>query len=357
MFEAEQFLTEILGARHVIRRGDELVHSCLLREHEHDIESPGASLNQEKLLYNCFKCGAGGTLLWVTEEILDLNSSQARKLIQGTFQPDEISSESFLNTIEQGWSSSAGETMPHYNLSFIESWMCSTHYLDYRGIGREVQREMMTGLNPTSTDRIGKEVIVQPRIVIPHVFKGTLRGWSMRLIDNRQVGSKYKHSSQFPKRNTLYNYDKAKEFEQIIVVESPMSVLKLMTYGVRNVVATFGAEVNPEQVDLLSKWDSVICFPDGDEPGYRALSNKDRKGNLRGLVHELTTETWVVDHGNVNGVFNEKDPADYTAEEVSSLLEAKVTTGNWNYWFSNEKRKKMEDPVLMFGSVDQEYWS
>ena len=50
MFEAEQFLTEILGARHVIRRGDELVHSCLLREHEHDIESPGASLNQEKLL-------------------------------------------------------------------------------------------------------------------------------------------------------------------------------------------------------------------------------------------------------------------------------------------------------------------
>jgi len=360
-FEAEQFLTEVLGARHVTRRGDELVHPCLLREHEHDAETPGASLNQEKLLYNCFKCGAGGTLLWATEEILDIDASKARKLIQGTFQPDEISPETFLNMIEDAWESTPGESMPHYNLSFIENWMCPTNYMDDRGISREVQKEMMTGLNPTSTDKIGDEVLVQPRIVIPHVFRGVLRGWSMRIIDKRQVGTKYKHSHQFPKSVTLYNYDMAKKFDQVIVVESPMSVLKLMTYGIRNAVATFGAEVNPEQVNLLSKWDSVVCFPDGDEPGYRALSHMDRKGNVSGLVHELRTETWVVDHGRIGGVaWNEKDPADYPVEHINTLLALKVPANTWDYMFVPEKiRKKTEvDPVVKFVSTaDQEYWS
>lgn len=356
-FEAEQFLTEVLGAKHVVHRGHELVHACLLRQHEHDVQTPGASLNEDKLLYNCFKCGAGGTLLWATEEILDLTSAQARKLIQGTFQPDEISPETFLNTLESAWGANTAETMPHYNLSFIEAWRCATKYLDDRGISREVQEEMLTGLNPDYPDKIGGEIIVQPRVVFPHVFKGVLRGWSSRLVDKRQRGNKYMHSSQFPKKSTLYNYDIAKHFEWVIVVESPMSVLTLMTYGIRNVVATFGAEVNSAQVDLLSKWDKVVCFPDGDEPGYRVMSSEDRKGNLGGLVREMRTDVWVVDHGRTEDGWNELDPANYTKAEVEELLAAAVPGATWTYRFTPETHKKKSEPVAMFTQKDQEYWS
>lgn len=339
-FEAESFLRDVLGARHVTTRGDELIHACLLPfgGHEHDDKMPGASLNADKLLYNCFKCGTGGTLLWATEEILGITSAQARKLIQGTFNADDISPDTFLQTIEQAWRANGQETMPHYDVKLLDAWRCPTKYLDDRGISREVQREMMTGLNRTNTDKVGDEVVTQPRIVIPHVFKGVLRGWSMRLIDKRQHGNKYKHSGQFPKSLTLYNYDIAKESNWVVVVESPFSVLKLMTYGIRNVVATFGAEVNDGQVDLLAKWDTVVLFPDGDKAGYRAMSRIDKRGNWAGLVHDLNgrTDVWVVDHGRsgrlIDG-FNENDPADYDADEVAKLLEDRVSGSTWDYRF------------------------
>jgi Toprim domain-containing protein len=356
-FEAEQFLTETLGAQRVIRRGDELVHACLLPwgPHEKDGKEPGASLNSEKLLYNCFKCGTGGTLLWATETILNINSAQARKLIQGTFQADEISPETFLNTLEQAWNSSPELAMPHYDVKLLNAWMCPTVYMDERGISREVQREMMTGLNKTATERIGDEVITQPRIVIPHVFKGVLRGWTMRLIDKRQVGTKYKHTEQFPKKSTLYNYDGAKKFDSVIVVESPMSVLWMKTHGIDNVVATFGAEVNPGQVALLNKWDRVVLFPDGDDAGYRALSREDDRGRIFGLVHDLRTEATVVDHGWDGERFNEKDPANYTADELRSLLESAVPTGTWGY---RAKPKPKQEPKHVVGVTgSQEYWS
>jgi hypothetical protein len=368
-FAAEEFLKDVLGAKSIKRHGDELIHACLLPygNHSNDHKNPGASLNSEKLLYNCFKCGSGGTLLWATEEILQINSSKARKLIQGTFQDEGMAPEHFLMDLEQAWTKDPIQAMPRYSLKILEGWKCYTKYLDDRGISREVQKEMMTGLNKGNMDDVDGELIVQPRIVIPHVFGGILRGWTMRLIDKRQYGNKYKHTGQFPKNTTLYNFDNViKKYRWVIMVESPMSVLKLKSYGIHNVVATFGAEVNEGQINLLAKFDEVVVFPDGDKAGYRAMSRIDKRGNIVGLVHSLNERVpnvWIIDHGmdeshavygeiNKDG-FNDADPANYTADEVHQLLEDKVPADTWTWRFDERGIQKVHAYEVGVGAEER----
>lgn len=341
-FAAEQFLREVLNAQYVRVRGDEVNHKCFLAEHEYDYKDPGASLNTEKLLWNCWKCSSGGTLLWITEEVLQIKSNKARPLLKQYFDSPEIHEETFIQNLESMWAKSPIETMPRYNIRvMIEPRMCYTKLMDERGITREVQKRMMTGLNRTNTDEVMMDdgsvmQVVQPRIIIPHVFSGVLRGWSMRKIDDRQVGPKYKHTGQFPKKTTLYNFDNARKFDSLIVVESPFSALSLMSKGYDNVVATFGAEVNPGQEALLRKFHEVILFPDGDRAGYRALSREDKDGNITGLAHTLPgskTTVWIVDHGQMDEYpyWNDQDAADYSADEIAVMLEDKVPALTWDY--------------------------
>lgn len=357
-FAAETFLTDILGAKNIQRRGDELIHACLLPygNHANDYKSPGASLNSEKLLYNCFKCSSGGTLLWAVEEILGIGSADARRLIKGTFDPAEMSEDQFLGELESMWKTIPSEAMPRYSLKIVQAWKRPSKFMDSRGISREVQDEMITGVNLENVDDVGGIMFKQPRVVIPHIFKGVVRGWTMRLIDYRQIGSKYKHTGQFPKKNTLYNWDDASKYNSVIVVESPMSVLKLKSEGIGNVVATFGAEVNEGQVDLLSKFEEVIAFPDGDLAGYRALNRLGKRGKLYGLVQDLAyrTNMWIVDHGRLEGDrFNEKDPADYTGEEVKGLLNDRIPAITWD-WRDESANKKVYASKVRESQADWE---
>jgi len=375
-FRAERFLTEVLGATDVEQRGDELVHPCLLPwgNHEHDHTSPGASLNTEKLLWNCFKCNSGGTLLWVTQEVLGVDSAKARELIKGNFALDSMSREQFLNELEDSYRKDSSGMMPRYDLKMLKPWLCYTEFMDGRGISRQVQKEMMTGLRPDNKDDIGGTWVVQPRIIIPHIFGGKLRGWSARLVNEKvQLGMKYKHSSDFPKRYTLYNWDNVAR-DEIILVESPMSVLKLKSLGVPNVLATFGAEVNQEQIDLLGRhFSSVVLFPDGDRPGYRALRAVDRRGNEDGVIPRLLRQTnvYVVDHGRLpcppgcevhtvsEDHWNEKDAGNYTREKISALLDAKVSASLWRWrdeWRDDGVRKADKNKNRRMVSKPAEYY-
>ena len=354
-FQAEAFLVEVLGADVVQRRGDELIHPCLIMPHEHDSTEPGASLHVDKLLYNCFKCGSGGTLLWLTQVVLGVGSSEARRIIEGKFIQVARSPQAFLQELEAGWSRDVSRTMPKFNAKMLDPWLCYTRYMDERGISHEVQKKMMTGLNRDNKDDVGGTWVVQPRLVIPHFFGGRLRGWSMRKLSSEQLGPKYKHTGEFPKRNTLYNWDNAVAFDSVIVTESPMSVLGLMSKGIENVVATFGAEVNDEQLDLIAKFGEATMFPDGDSAGYRSLRRDDRRGNDVGSIQALITkmDLYVVDHspgGKGKSGWNEKDPADYTDEEVRNLLANRIPAYLWG-WKDDEDGIRKVDKGKAVGVV------
>lgn len=335
----EKFLVDVLGAESVRVRGDELVHSCLLPFglHRNGDRNPSASLNVSKLVYGCFVCG-GGSLLWATQVILDVSAIDAQRIIQQHLTADSISKERFLSQLEELWldRDSGIPVMPEYSLKIVEKWMCYSKYLDDRGISRDVQREMMTGVDLNHVDKIGGVFITQPRLVIPHIFGGKLVGWTMRKLSDRQLGPKYVHTSSFPRNYTLYNWDGVRSggFRGVIVVESPMSVLRLKTCGIHNSVATFGAQVSDKQIELLSWFEEITIFPDGDDAGYGALVGR---GKRLGLLDRLMpiASVFVVDHAvdrsSDKPRFNGKDPADYTCDQLNELLANRVAAIQWRW--------------------------
>jgi len=79
---------------------------------------------------------------------------------------------------------------------------------------------------------------------------------------------KFKNTRPFPRNTTLYNYDVASAYDSVVVVESPMSVLYLMSHWTDRVVATFGGHVSARQARLLYGFgDGVYLWPDNDPTG------------------------------------------------------------------------------------------
>lgn len=317
-FDPEEFLIETLGAKNVRRHGDELIHSCLLPFglHRNGDTNPSASLNSEKLVYNCFSCG-GGSLVWATQNILGITHNEALRLLKNKFRPIDFSPSKFIASLEKMWSEKEAEPsiLPRYSSRMLQPWLCYSEYLDSRRISRDVQKRMKTGINFDNMDQWSGGWITQPRLVIPHFYGGELRGWSMRKLISEQLGPKYKHTPSFPKDLTLFNYDIASGSNEVFLVESPLSVLAMMSQGIDNVVATFGAMVTKRQVEILRNFDRVTVFPDGDKTGYMALLKPKF-----GLADRLSTFTdvWIVDHGIKDGSFNRLDPADY--EDVAETI-------------------------------------
>ena len=116
-------------------------------------------------------------------------------------------------------------------------------------------------------------MVTLDRVVLPHFMNGQLVGWVARKIQEIDGVPKYRNSKGFPRGAWLYNLDNARAYDEVYVVESPMSVLVLKSRGIDNVVATFGAKVDNHQLSLLRNFSKVNVFMDGDTPGRMATEH------------------------------------------------------------------------------------
>lgn len=106
------------------------------------------------------------------------------------------------------------------------------------------------------------------RIVIP------ARDESSRLIGfigratSPEIQPKYLYSKGFPRKSVLFNLNRAKKYNDVVVVEGSVDAMMIHQAGFANVVATLGATVTDGHINLLRKYfDRVIVFPDNDEAG------------------------------------------------------------------------------------------
>lgn len=304
------YLRDVLGVHAWADRGDEMSFSCPLPFglHKNGDQSASAALNRHKLLFNCFVCG-GGDVLWLTQEVLGVGAREALNLLRGAGTAREPNREDFLAELEAMWKDGEGEalTIPEYSEVLLRNWKCYSAYMDARRVSRDVQREMRTGLDLAHRDEYAGQWFDVPRVVVPHFWRGRLVGWSKRVVsDDLPRGiPKYKHTPGFPKALTLYGADLAVPEEPLIVVESPLSVLRMRSEGVRNAVATFGAKVTDEQVALLRAYDRVILFFDGDYAGNAAVMDVAER-------LDKFTRVWAVELGDRDGY----DPGDMERDEL-----------------------------------------
>ena len=289
------------------------------------------SINEDTLLWNCYVCNEGGRLPKLIIRVLELEDDQFDSAWQKAvewlipFSDGELADDSdneehakrmdrIWNKVETKVTRTRGEQMPVYServLGDLEE--VPLELLDKWNIFHQAtMHAFRVGLDPERKrgDYVG------PAIVIPHFFKGSLVGYQERWLapeDERpRYVPKYTNSDDFPKKSTLYNWDRAsKAGDYVIVVESAMSVIRLWELGY-DAVATFGASVSAPQIRMLRSFDKGVYLSyDNDSAGKKAI--KDLTDKLAG---EIPVRVLPLPE-NHNG-----DIADYADEEVVALMRA-----------------------------------
>lgn len=265
-------------------------HSCLLDRvephHSHGDANPSAQICVETGSYVCFAYWSGDVFHLIAKlEGEEFAGETVGRLIFGAHN-----SASFRKEIDRIFTEPVYSVdIPSYSDAVLAPWARSHPYMtQVRGISHHTCEALRIGFDPAVN-----------RIVFPHWWQGKLVGWQKRIIPESEdwPGTlypypKYKNSTGFPKSETLYNYDLAKNFRDVIVVESPMSVAKAEDLGLSDMrlaatVATFGAKVSKTQISLLGDFEHVYIWFDDDLAG---------RGGERKLVEGLyrQTKVWVV---------------------------------------------------------------
>ena len=117
----------------------------------------------------------------------------------------------------------------------------------------------------------------------------------------------------------------AAESEALIIVEGRNDVRNLLKFGIKNAIATMGANVKDELVELAKKKNNVTAFCDGDRGGKLLLM--ELSGALgKSLTHvALAPESREVEHLEgkvVTKCLNQKETSTKAISRIKAQLEA-----------------------------------
>lgn len=143
-------------------------------------------------------------------------------------------------------------------------------------------------------------------LVFPVYHNKEFVGWQLRFIPGTPHGDrmgKMKYLHVFKKGNYLYNYDNAKQYSSVVLVEGIKKAWKFP-----NGVASLGKGITDKQIQLLQKWDEIILMYDGDD------KTQEQAEVLRSRI--VLNKKCV----NVNPMkYGFASPDEMTAEEAQSI--------------------------------------
>ena len=145
-------------------------------------------------------------------------------------------------------------------------------------------------------------------VVVPlRAPDGMLVGIIGRAIETKQ----FKNSANLPRNKTLFNLNSAKKHGgKIIVCESSFDAIRISQAGFPNVVATLGAHLSKEQINLLNKYAStIIIMTDNDEAGRKLGDNIAKALPNKNILWALNDYDEVYPNGA-------KDAGDMTDLEI-----------------------------------------
>lgn len=162
------------------------------------------------------------------------------------------------------------------------------------------------------------------RVGIPSYDEdGRLVGVNSRRLDGilsyRDGEPKYRMISGYKKGSVLYNLNKAKHFSQqrgLIVVEGEFSAIRVVTYGIPNVVCTMGNIISSKQLPLIYKntYHLIFLLEEGEaaiEGVHKSIANLI-PNSMRVSIAKLPSG----------------DPDDNSKQTILQCLENKRTLSN-----------------------------
>lgn len=287
----------------LIKKGKNFVGVCPF----HDDHDPSMSVSQDKQIFKCFVCGAGGNVFNFVKDFEQIPFPQA--ILKVAQLANIVVEEQYLErqTVSDAKHKQLFDVLAeyvryaHYILNTTDGQV-ARDYLMKRGLDESVIDKFELGYNLdqdqatrfllakghslehcvkanlTRTNEYGNKDVFAKRIVYPiHSPDGKPIAFTARTLDPNE-NSKYINSTEtelYVKGQVLYNYHRAlrsiKLKKEMIVVEGVMDVIALDRVGIENVVATLGTACTKEQIRLMQSatHNVTVCY-DSDEAGQSA---------------------------------------------------------------------------------------
>lgn len=317
----------------------------------HQEKTPSFSVNPQKGFYKCFGCGKGGNAFTFLMEMEGLNFPEAIQRvaeISGVPLPEPVDDKQYQQSKKRREEKKQlSEQIIELNRIALEFWEKELQgkskkakdakaYLESRGITEDVQKQFRTGFSPDSWDSLlnhlkengaDEKLIEQSGLVSVNEekervfdrFRGRIMFPVLDANGNpiafgaRAMGDdqpKYLNSPETPayvKGRHLYGLFQAKEAIRqkkfAILVEGYLDLIALVQHGVKNVVASLGTALTPEQSKLLGRFTKKIVINyDGDVAGIGAA----RRAVEVLLPEDFEIKVFVLPDG--------KDPDDFIRE-------------------------------------------
>lgn len=327
---------------HVVltRKGKSFLGICPF----HDDSSPSMNVSQEKQIFKCFACGAGGNVFSFLRDIENISFIEAvRKLAEraGINLPDARQADPQQQEAydELYRANELAYKFFHHMLTEDQRGEQAREYLKNRGISREImdtfglgyalngwdgflQAATRRGFSPQVLERAG---LVTPRqngggfydrfrhrVTFPiEASTGRTVAFGARALDPDEQ-AKYLNSPETPVYNksaTLYGLwrgrDAIRDAGQAIVVEGYMDLISLAQFGIQNVVASSGTALTADHARLLRRYaPRVILIFDGDAAGTSAavrgigsLFEIGQEARVVALPEQHDPDSYVREHG------------------------------------------------------------
>lgn len=139
-------------------------------------------------------------------------------------------------------------------------------------------------------------------------ISGCLVGWQEKGFTSRYFKN---YPPGMKKSNALFGY-KQLQGNEVIVVESPLDVVRLSSIGIEGGVALFGASISELQLNLIRGSRRIIMALDNDDAGH--------KENMRllKLARQKQFELWFFNYDNIDV----KDVGAMSKDEVLQGLQS-----------------------------------
>lgn len=313
---SEEKINEVLGAVNIVdlisgyihlrKRGRNYIGLCPF----HNEKTPSFTVSEEKQIFHCFGCHAGGN---VYKFLMDYKSISFTEAVQELAEQYSIDISSDDDHIQHKYNPL--ETL--YDINVIAARFFSDtlynreeakrarEYLNDRKIKLATQRAFGLGYAPSGWNNLLNHLnenkidlhlaqslgIIdkksghdyydkyRDRIIFPILSpNGRVIAFGGRILENNDNVAKYLNSPEseiYQKRKVLYGLfhskDEIRTLDKAILVEGYMDLISLYQNGVKNVVASSGTALTPDQIQLLSRYTkNIVVLFDADNAGQKA---------------------------------------------------------------------------------------
>jgi len=269
----------------------------------HAEKSPSFTVNEERGLFHCFGCGAGGTVFTF---LMRADRLEFREAVERLAQRAgmELPKERMAATDPRQTLIAANQAAQEYFAAALRSARGSVarQYLDSRGLSPTIIEQYGLGFCPPEGGLVralsSRRIEVQPAIQVGLLGRrqdGSFydRFWGRITFPIRDAGGrvigfggralgdqkpKYLNSPESPlfrKGEGLYGLYEARQSiraeERVVIVEGYIDALALAQAGISYVVATLGTALTATQLRLARRFaPQVVAFFDGDAAGQKA---------------------------------------------------------------------------------------